>query len=263
MSFFFVGHGFGVLSEEYDFSLVPERTPDPKSRQTIARGLSAFGKPKWFGPWANWCIESAKLKAGIRSDPTWTDSPELLEDPAMYAEFGLDRDRLSGNQQRLLAYEWMRDQALAAVHEKVPLALVVARRRRGAKLGARHDLAAAELLQVVRIVRALYETPELRALIDVHQYRRRNYYSSPAKLMVDVLAMLLPSAVVVAAVGPLGCTEISEALDAALGFSSITDSQLLGFRAHLTADEEVPERVPEPVRAAFLKYASGEPFPPW
>lgn len=247
----FFGHGLGAPSRDFDFSVVFVGEPTAAAKKRAGAVLAPYGKPTWLGPFANWLVGSRALAAGLRTDPSFVDDPSRLGAPGRLEAFGLaGGGALEPLRDRLLCYAYERDLALGRLHEEHALALAVGVPGARAQLTDWHRQSMSGLGPALDLLMAVHRGPAMQALIDVRHYRRRNYYTSPAKVVLDVLAVALPNARAWEGLADAERSQLAGVAEAALGLSAITDHRLMSYRAHLLglSMEVQVEALPEPLR---------------
>jgi hypothetical protein len=158
-----------------------------------------------------------------------------------------------------MTFEHWRDTWLAPIEAHIEL--VIAVRGPRAHLSERHHHAMAHLDDVLAAVQGYYADPDVLSLLDPRAYQRRNAYTSPAKLALDLLRVAVPRASALSRRTEPQVAGLVALCHAATGYSAITDRGLLGYR-HALGDTS-PSRVPDTLRDAFEKHVAGQPYAPF
>ncbi|MFK8002749.1 MAG: hypothetical protein AB8H86_24405 [Polyangiales bacterium] len=240
-AFPYFGHALGSLSRDLQINVVYEQAPNEAEQKLIAQKLGVLGKATFFGAASSYLIGSSFLKAGVLHDPTYDDSPELLEEPAMYEAYGLEAGSITDKAKRMLAYSWLVDEGLRELHGAVPIALVTAQHGSRTQRSPWHQDSLQHMDDALASLESLYLSEAFTSKKD-QNYKKRNYLQSPGKVMQEFLRAFLVAPKNIKTFDANERQRLSDAAKLAIGYEKISDKRLFGMRMLLT-DEPLEEQI--------------------
>lgn len=253
-AFPYFGHALGSLSRDLQINVVYEQAPSKAEQKLIAQKLGVLGKASFVGAASSYLIGGSGLKAGVLHDATYDDYPELLEEPAMYEAYGLEAGAITDKAKRMLAYSWLVDERLRELHGAVPIAFVTAQHGSRTQRSPWHQDSLQHVDDALTALERLYLSEALVSKKDKN-YKRRNYYQSPGKVMLEFLRAFLVAPKNIKTLDAKERERLSDVAKLAIGYERITDERLFGMRMLLT-DEALEEQValvPKKFQAAHGK----------
>ncbi|WP_141215688.1 hypothetical protein [Hahella sp. CCB-MM4] len=258
--FIFMGHGVGNLSDDFEAHILFTKKPSAQAMAAIQKQLQGYGEINWGANRASFLLSDRELKGALKCDPTYTDNPEMVNDPKIYETFGLTQDKLKETQQRLTHFYYDFQHTLQDIHKDQPVSLCVTKQGPKVKLTPWHDWSEQQLHRAFDMLLKYFDREDVVSK-RFKEYSEGSYYDSNAIILCTLLGTVVRKISDVKKLSAEDIEKLVEVIKSAVGYSDCADNFLLGAALYLNGTEmdEIVKDYPEEAMAALEEI--NEEFP--